>query len=412
MNIAVIGLGKLGLPMAALFASKGHRVIGIDRDPWVVEEAMAGRDPHNETGLGDLLMSLPEGMFEATDDMSMAGEAEVIFIVVPTPSDGDGRFSNDYVIAAINELGLHLSPLWQTIVVSSTVMPGSMDEVIIPALEAATGRKVGTEIGAAYSPQFIALGSVLHDMANPDFILIGAAESRSAGDVADALEPVVGAARAGAATTFINAEIAKLSLNAYITMKIAFANSIAEICECYDGADAVAVTDIIGMDSRIGSKYLRPGGPPAGTCFPRDARAFGTLDSNGYPHLARATQEVNREQVLSLAQLLEGYGSVAILGMAYKPGTPVIMESLGLNVGEKLSKLGAEISWHDPMATAAPVGQQMQAQQAVGRSEAVLVALVDPLYASLDYGERFVIDVWRQLPPGRPNTFVVGRGAQ
>lgn len=412
MNIAVVGLGKLGLPMAALFASKGHKVTGIDLETSVVRAVNDRTDPYDETGLDELLKNLSLPSLQATSDFAPAGEADVIFIVVPTPSDANGRFRNDYVLDAINRMGPYLIHTWQTVVVSSTVMPGSMDNFIMPALEAATLKKVGQGVGLAYNPQFIALGSVLANMANPDFVLIGARESRSAGDVADALEPVVGGNTGGHATTFINAELAKLALNAYVTMKISFANTLAQICESVPGADAVAVTDIIGTDSRIGNKYLMPGGPASGPCFPRDCLAFSTLDEDIPSSLALATQEVNDSQVWRIQALFSGYGSVAILGVAYKPGTPVIEWSLGHAVGEALAASGVDVSWHDPMARVARFGKNRPAQEAVARSEAVLLALPDPSYPLLDYGDRFVVDVWRQLPLDRPNTFTVGLGAR
>lgn len=405
MNVAVVGLGKLGLPMAALFAAGGHNVIGFDRSEAMVAAVNDRVDPHHETGLAGLLRRVES--IRATTDFSAIAAADIIFIVVPTPSDSGGRFMNDHILEVIATMGPYLRDRWRTVVVASTIMPGTMATVVIPALEAATGRWAGTTIGAAYSPEFIALGSVLHDMVNPDFVLVGSGDQRSLIDVVMALSVVVAPGTVVAEVSHLNAEIAKIALNAFVTMKISYANTLAEICESMAGADAKEVSHAVGLDSRIGKAYLTPGGPFGGPCFPRDSVAFATFSPD--QALALATQEVNEHQIWRLACLLMPFNTVAILGLAYKPGTTVTEQSLGVRVAEVLTDVGVTVVWHDPLVTTSVLGDLMTAEAAVAGSEAVLLALVAEEYVGLDYGDRYVVDVWRQLPE-RANTFVIGVG--
>lgn len=400
MNIAVVGLGKLGLPMAALFASKGHHVIGLDINQEICDSVNAGTSPYYEPGLKDLLRQVE---LPATTDFAYVAGADVIFIVVPTPSDRNGCFRDDLVVNAINRIGPYLRDRWRTVVVSSTVMPGTMASSVTDALEVVSRRHVGATIGLAYNPEFIALGSVLHDMTHPDFVLIGTAEQHSADDVLRVLSRVAEGTHY-VNLSFVNAELAKVAVNAYVTMKISYANTLAEICEGMDGADANEVAAAIGRDHRIGSAYLSPGGPFGGPCFPRDSTAFSTLSL--HTALADATTIVNDSQVLRITAMLFAHKKVAILGTAYKPGTTVTEESLGTRVRQRLESLGTKVVWHDPLVCSD------DAQLVVSGADAVLIALHAEEYVGLDYGDRFVIDVWRQLPPGRPNTFVVGLGRQ
>jgi UDPglucose 6-dehydrogenase len=187
MKIAVVGLGKLGAPLAAVMASKGHDVLGIDINPAAVRLLNEGIAPVEEPGLQSLVSASRERL-RATTDVAAAAECDMTILLVPTPSDERGAFTNRYALAAIDEIGRGLAgrESYHVVVVASTVMPGSCDAELAPALEGASGRRIGDSLGLCFSPEFIALGNVIRDMLEPDMVLIGESDAR-AGDVLEQL---------------------------------------------------------------------------------------------------------------------------------------------------------------------------------------------------------------------------------
>jgi UDPglucose 6-dehydrogenase len=419
MRIAVVGLGKLGAPLAAVVASKGNEVLGIDVNPEAVRLVNEGLAPVEEPGLQDLVTASKERL-SASTDLTTAAAAEVSILLVPTPSDERGAFSNEYVISAVGELGRGLAERhdYHVVVVASTVMPGSCDAEILPALERASGRTVGDTLGLCYSPEFIALGSVIRDMLEPDMVLIGESDPRAG----DALEHLY----AGVCEndppfrrmSLVNAELTKIAVNTYVTMKISYANALADMCERLPGADVEAVTDALGLDTRIGAKYLRGGLAYGGPCFPRDNKAFGVLarDLGTEPLLAEATDAVNVAQTDRLARVvqsrLEAGDTVGILGLTYKPDTGVIEESPGIALAQLLGNTGYDVRVYDPVATEAgleALGGLAEGSSSVAEllanSDVIVIATPWPEFADLPTealereGRRpIVIDCWRVLP--------------
>ncbi len=277
MRVSVIGLGKLGSPLAAVLASKGHEVIGVDLNPEFVRLLNEGRAPVQEPRLQELI-DASQGRLRATVDVEEATlQSEISFVIVPTPSDAKGAFTNKYVIEAVTAIGKALRKMdsYHVVNITSTVMPGSMGGEIRRALESASGRIVGKDLGLCYNPEFIALGSVIRDMLLPDAILIGESDTR-AGDLLESIyrtscenNPPV------QRMNFVNAELTKISVNTFVTTKISYANMLADICDRLPGADVDVVTNAVGMDSRIGRKYLKGALGYGGPCFPRDNVAFG-----------------------------------------------------------------------------------------------------------------------------------------
>jgi UDPglucose 6-dehydrogenase len=421
MKIAVVGLGKLGAPLAAVMASKGIDVLGIDVNPEAVRLVNEGLAPVDEPGLQELVTSSRDRL-SATTDLAAAADADVSILLVPTPSDERGAFSNEHLLAAIDEIGRSLAGReeYHVVVIGSTVMPGSCDAVIRPELESASGRRVGDSLGLCYSPEFIALGNVIRDMLEPDMVLIGESDAR-AGDVHERLyagvcenDPPV------RRMSLVNAELTKIAVNTYVTMKISYANALADMCERLPGADVEAVTDALGLDTRIGRKYLRGAIAYGGPCFPRDNKAFGVLarDLGTEPLLSEATDAVNVAQTDRLARVvqsrLEPGSAVGILGLAYKPYTGVIEESPGVSLARLLGTSGYDVRVYDPIATEAALDSlgglargASSAAELVEHSDVVVIATPWPEFAELpvDALERktrrtVVIDCWRLLPEG------------
>lgn len=361
MKIAIVGLGKLGAPMAAVLASAGHQVTGYDLDEGTVTAIRNGKASVDETGLQSTI-DASEGRLTATTNLSEAlKDASLSIVIVPTPSREDGGFDATYAVEAVTQIGecLRGSNTDHVISLASTVLPGTTCGEIRQALEKSCGQSLSSSdcnIGLCYNPAFIALGSVIHNLRNPDLVLIGGEDRHTAEVVENAWRAVWENEPTVAHLATIDAELAKISVNSFVTMKISFANTIAELCENMPGADAAAVLSAIGHDSRIGRKYLMPGLGFGGPCFPRDNYAFSRFaqDVGQTAPLANATDKVNKRQVERIlkrikASLPQGK-SIAVLGLSYKPGTSVILESQAVDLAEDLAAAGYETRVWDPAA--------------------------------------------------------------
>jgi UDPglucose 6-dehydrogenase len=295
-------------------------------------------------------------------------------------------------------------------------MPGSTGGEISAALEVHSGRRVGTTLGLCYNPEFIALGSVVRDMLAPDLILIGESDTK-AGDVLQRIyektcdnKPLI------RRMNFINAELTKIAINTYVTTKISYANMLADICDRIPDADVDVVTQAIGCDSRIGTKYLRGAIGYGGPCFPRDNAAFAALARSvgARPELAEATDSLNRyqlERVLgALLARYPGTGPVGVLGLAYKPDTSVVEHSQGLGLIGRLLDKGHEVIASDPKAIAnaqaalkRPFQVATSAEACVRAASIVVIMTPWPEFRAVP-SEAFarsprltVIDCWRLL---------------
>jgi UDPglucose 6-dehydrogenase len=360
-SISVVGLGKLGAPLAACFAARGFRVTAVDVDKRKVDAIKRGEAPVHEPGLAEL-MQKSEGRLSATENAEAAvRESEATFVVVSTPSEPNGGFSLRHVLPCAETIGktLRSKTGFHLVVLTSTVMPGSTGGDVRQALERASGKTCGQHFGLCYSPEFIALGSVIRDFYFPDFLLIGESDERSGEMLAEIYRRTCKNTPFVARMNFINAEITKLAVNTYITTKISYANMIARLCEKLPEADANVVTNALGLDTRIGPRYLRGAVSYGGPCFPRDNRALAALAARaGAPSgLAEATDAFNREQIKLLAEMVKSHlgagGSVGILGITYKPDTDVVQEAFGLLLAQELSAAGVRLTVFDPAADVA-----------------------------------------------------------
>jgi UDPglucose 6-dehydrogenase len=434
-RLSVVGLGKLGAPMVAVFAAKGFDVVGVDLNQAFVDALNANRAPVDEPNLQDCL-DRGRGRLRATTSYADAIRAtDVTFIIVPTPSGPDHLFVNRYVVDAVSRIGAELNGTegYHVVVVTSTVIPGSTGGEICGALQHSSGKTVGVGVGLCYSPEFVALGSVVNDLLSPDMILIGESDSR-AGDVVEAIyRNVIESEAEFHRMNLVNAELCKIAVNTFVTSKISFANTIAELCDHLPGADAGTVTAAIGADSRIGRKYLKPAIGYGGPCFPRDNKAFAALGRRlGVScELAEATDRINDHQVQRLfgavEVLIEAGRSVAVLGLSYKPDTPVIEESQGVALARLLSEEGYRVSAYDPLANGpagAVLGSRVaivaSASAAIASADAVVVTTPWPQFRAIAWNEnlpagntRVVVDPWGIVDPSTADgvrLFRLGRG--
>lgn len=354
-RLGIVGLGKLGSPMVGVFADAGFNVVGSDISNDVVNSVARGIAPVDETGLQGLFDKAKDRIAATADVSELASEADVIFVIVPTPSGADAKFTNQYILDALKPIGdgIRNSDGDKLVVITSTVMPGSTGGEIRDALEKASGRKLGDNLGLCYNPEFIALGSVVRDMQYPDFILIGESSSKWGNWLEAIYKKSCKNTPEFRRMNFVNAEITKISVNTFTTTKISYANMLSELCDNLDGADADVVAHAVGADSRVGIKYLKAGVGYGGPCFPRDNKAFIALaDSLGTnAAIARATDVINDHQLKryerAVIENVESGSSVGVVGLAYKNNTQVTEASQGWLLAERLSGLGYQTVVYD-----------------------------------------------------------------
>lgn len=434
--VTVVGLGKLGACLAACLADKGYSVVGVDLSPEVVQLVNEGKAPVVEPGL-DAMIQKNHTRLKATGDMTASvRDSSVTFIVVPTPSEPDGTFSVRYVRDAAHAIGAALREKrdYHLVVLVSTVLPGGTEEGLISVLGKVSGKRCSTDFGVCYNPEFIALGNVIYGMLHPELVLIGESDTKAGAQLEALYGKFIESPAPFVRTNFANAELAKISINTYVTMKITFANMLAQLCQGLPGGDVDVVTRALGTDTRIGSRYLKGGLGFGGPCFPRDTVAFSVFARKlgVAAGLAEATQVYNSSvagRVVDMArQHLAPNAVVAVLGMAYKPDTPVVEESQGLEIARRLASAGANVRIYDPLAldTARQVlGDQVQYARTLAESldgvDAVVVANPLPelkaVPALLDHNSSkrvTVLDCWRILPElagnGRIRYVAMGRG--
>lgn len=409
-SLSVIGLGKLGTPIAVCLARQGFHVIGADTNQITVDMLNEGRSPIFEPGVGELLREAGTRFVATTNICGAIAGSDVSFVIVPTPSDDVGWFLLEYINAVCTEIGMVLrkKPEFHMVVIVSTVMPSAMDEHIVPLLEKISGKICGVDFGVCYSPELVALGSVIQNYLEPDFILIGESDE-AAGDIVEAIYNQVTGGVPVIRMNFVNAEIAKLALNNYVTMKITFANSLARLCEKIPGANVDTVTQAIGLDHRIGTRYLTGATPFGGPCFGRDVRAMRALGRKigGYFPLAPIIDELNREQMLHLQRLVRKHlpenGTVGILGLSYKPDTNVIEESPGAILASMLADEKIKVAAYDPSGVEIrcipPIWFADSMRACIEIADVVIITTMWDEFHGTEtlFNNQVVIDCWRIL---------------
>jgi UDPglucose 6-dehydrogenase len=408
-SISVVGLGKLGAPLAACLAARGFNVHAVDADAQKIEALNRGVPPVHEPGLAELLRE-SQGRLKAGQDTEKAvRETGATFIVVGTPSEPDGGFSLRNVLPVCESIGRALRGKqgFHLVVLTSTVMPGSTGSEVKAALERSSGKRCGEDFGLCYSPEFIALGTVIRDFYFPDFLLIGESDPRSGEMLAEIYGRACKNFPKTARMNFINAEITKLAVNTFITTKISYANMLARLCEMLPEADANVITDTLGLDTRIGPKYLKGAVSYGGPCFPRDNRAFAALASQAgaFSDLAEATDRFNRAQIKWLADLVRrhfsGAGSIGILGLTYKPDTDVVVESFGLLLAQELSAARLPVVAYDPSAEVAHALHECKTVR-IANSSLECIAQADVVVLATPWQQFREIPAAHWARPGRP----------
>ena len=352
---SVCGLGKLGACIAATLAQRGLEVVGIDIDAEKVKRINAGQPPVEEPRLAETIAA-GRSRLRATQDYREAVATDVTFFIPPSPSLPDGSFSNEFLLRAMQPVAAAVregGKKGHLFVCSSTTTPGAVDQVLIPMLERETGGVCGRDFGVCFNPEFIALGNVVKGLLEPDMVLIGESDPASG----EALEELYRRYNCNsphiARMSIISAELTKISVNSYVTMKISFTNQLRMIADQFPKANIHTILEAIGSDSRVGQKYLRAGLSYGGPCFPRDNRllAYTARQLGLEAPLAEASDRVNQRANLDLFEkvqrLVTKNDTVAVLGLAYKPDTYITEEAAGLYLAQQLKRQGYRVVVHD-----------------------------------------------------------------
>lgn len=344
-KIAVIGIGKMGLCFALQLEKAGCEVLGIDTNAAYVNAINNKTLRSAEPGVEEALLAATAFRASTRLHSLIAFLPELIFIAVPTPTEETGGYDHRLIDALLPELyALGLPPARHDVVIMCTTLPGYCDQKAAEALH--------HHCYLSYKPEFIAQGSIMHDLQYPDQVLIGEADTL-AGDKLEKLYAAIHVSRpAICRISRLNAEIAKLATNCFLTMKIAFANAIGDLCKT-TGADPGKVLDAIGKDSRIGGKFLQYGFGYGGPCFPRDNRALHHFAGrHGLSLLlSAATDQANQAHLqFQFEQYLHQYPDslpIHFYSVTYKPGTLITEESQQLALAVKLARAGKKIIIHE-----------------------------------------------------------------
>ncbi len=429
-RLAVFGIGYVGAVSAACLARDGHEVIAVDVDPGRVAAINAGRSPIVERGLPELIAQMvAEGRLRATTDTAAAVQgSDASFVCVGTPSAPDNSIGLDYVKGVCAEIGRALAdhPGFHSVVMRSTIVPGTMQQVCIPILEEASGLQAGKDFGVGYYPEFLRESTAIQDYADPGLIVFGALDEKT-----------------GALLTALNkdlpceihlvdlstAELVKYTSNAWRAVKVSFANEIGNIAKAA-GLDGQRIMSILCSDTKVSmsAHFLRPGFAFGGSCLPKDVRAlraFATGKGVAAPMLD-AVLTANAAQVERAEAMIEASGKtrVGMVGISFKPGTDDLRESPLAELAARLIRRGVDLRVYDPFVNEAftndntSVGRGLKDDIGLGSrlvgsideliegSDIVLVGnrydeAIQPLKAAM--GNRPMIDLTRIVPGQRSN---------
>lgn len=361
-SVSIVGLGYVGLTMGICFASKGIKVYGVDINKAKIKVLKRGFLPIYEEKLDELFkIALEKNTFIATDNYEEAiTNTNITFLTVGTPSRANGSIDLSFVKSASESIASVLKEKddYHLVVVKSTVIPGTTRN-LVGSIIRDHGKILGEEVGLCMNPEFLREGQAVHDLLNPDRIIIGEYDKKS-GDLLEKFwrsfyenkaPPIL-------RTNLETAEMVKYANNAFLALKISFANTIANICQHIPNCDVNIVMKGIGYDSRICPKFLRAGLGFGGSCLPKDVKAIIHFSEKlGYdPILLKACLEVNEKQPYKAIELLKkALGElkgkrIAILGLAFKPGTDDMREAVSIKIVNKLIEEKARVIVHDPKA--------------------------------------------------------------
>ncbi|AEC51972.1 NDP-sugar dehydrogenase [Pyrococcus sp. NA2] len=408
MRASIIGSGYVGLVTGIGFVKLGNKVIFVDIDERKIKMINNAQPPIYEEGLEELMQKF-KGRYHATNDYRWAIlNSDITFITVGTPSKPDGSIDLTYVKQAAKSIGeaLREKEDYHVVVVKSTVLPGTTEEVVKPILEKYSGKKAFKDFGLAMNPEFLREGVALNDFLNPDRIVLGVQDEKTKKILEELYEPI------NAPKLIVDiktAEMIKYASNAFLATKISFANEIGNICKKL-GIDSWKVFEGVGLDHRISPYFFKSGIGFGGSCFPKDVKALikKAEEIGENPLILKAVIEVNERQPLKMIELLKKHvpelkgRKIGVLGLAFKPNTDDVRETRAYIIIKKLLEEGASVIAYDPKAmenfkrfypdVGGAIEYATSPEDVLKSTEIILIVTEWPDFEGLDYSGKIVID--------------------
>ena len=419
MKIAIIGLGFVGLPLASVLASKGNNVVAIDIDNDKCIKIRNGVSPFFEPDLEKTLRIGLKKKLIVSNNFSLIKDCDVIIVAVGTPQKSNGAIELSIIKKAITTIGkiLGKSKNNPIVLIKSTVIPGTMQNVILPILEKNSGKKAGKDFGLISNPEFLQESSAVKDTKFPHVVVLGGYQTKYMKKVKNFFAkfhpnaPII-------ITNHQTAEMIKYANNSFLATKISFINQLANLCQNVPGANIDDIAKTIGFDPRIGKSFLNAGPGYGGSCLPKDMKALINF-AGGIgikPTLLNAVEKTNQKQMEYIIQLIEKIlgkitsKRITILGTAFKPNTDDIRDSIAIELIKKLLKKKAHITVHDPKAiknTKKVFGRKIDYAKsivdALSKSQCVIIMTHWKQYETLNNNsikhmdKKFIIDCRRIL---------------
>jgi UDPglucose 6-dehydrogenase len=408
MEISIIGTGYVGLVSGACFAKLGHKVICVDVDEEKVKKINSGISPIYEKDLQDILKEYKGNIFATTSYEEAVHKSDITFICVGTPSKEDGDIDLSYIDQSVKAVAEEVKKKdsYHSIIVKSTVVPGTTKNHVLPLLEKISGKKAGIDFGVGMNPEFLREGVAVDDFLHPDRVVKGFFDKKTKQMLSELYKdfqcPIV-------ETSLSVAEMIKYASNCFLATKISFMNEIGNYCKTL-GIDVYDVADGMGLDKRINRSFLNAGIGWGGSCFPKDTKALRAwakkTDQESF--LIDSIIKVNDHQPLQIIKLLKNYlkeidgKTIGILGLAFKPDTDDIRDSRSIILVEDLLKKGAKVKAFDPEAMdhfkkLFPAVTYCKNAKDVLDSDAIIIATAWDEFKKLDYTGKIVLDGRRLL---------------
>ncbi len=359
MKIAVIGLGFVGLTLSSVLASRGITTIGIDSDRKKCSKIAKGIPTFFEPNLEKTLKKALKKKLIITNKLYSINNCDFIFITVGTPEKKNGEIDLSFIKAVVSSVGKLISKNKKKpiILIKSTVIPGTMKNVVLPILERNSKKKAGKDFGLISNPEFLQESRAIQDTIKPHVVVLGGYRTKFMKKTEKFFSrfnpnvPII-------ITNHQTAEMIKYAHNTFLATKISFINQIANICQGIPDTNIDDVANTMGLDPRIGNLFLNAGPGYGGSCLPKDIKAIINLSSKlgVNPTLLTAVEKINKQQISHIVTLVkQNIGKIngkklTILGVAFKPGTDDIRNSVSIDLVKRLLKLGAKITIHDPKA--------------------------------------------------------------
>lgn len=402
MNISIIGTGYVGSVTGICLAEMGHHIIFIGRNQKKLDLIKSGKSPIFEPQLDQLLKKNREKITTTTDLSNAVRKTDLTFICVGTPPKKDGSSDLRQIKDVSKTIGktLGLRKKYHTIITKSTVLPGTIETIIIPILEKESKKKAYMDFGIASNPEFLKEGSAVEDFFNMDRVVIGVNDKKTKKILVNLYKPFNVPIFT---TTIRTSEMIKYASNAFLATKISFANEIGNLCK-EQKIDSYEVFKGVGMDARINQHFFRSGIGFGGSCFPKDVKALiAHATSKGIkPRILMSVIALNNEQPKKMVALLKKHldprgHTIGVLGLSFKPDTDDIRESRAIPLIKMLLKEGATVNVYDPVAMdnfkkLFPGLSYASSAAEVLRADAVLIVTEWKEFESLDYHGKLVID--------------------